>query len=552
MRPSLSRDSQEPSRGTAYPNSEEQRTHSSPVKNPRAQPNWSLLIRKYLEQGTPREAIHLYKQIRCNGGYGLGLVPLVAKACASLALLGPAKSLHAESIKFGSDRDVVVGTSLVGLYSKCGDISDARRMFDFMPERNVVTWNAMLGGYLRNGDTKSASCLFERMSARSHVTWIEMIDGFAKNGDTMTARRLFDQVPQEMRNVVTWTVMVDGYSSNGEMELAREMFEDMPERNFFVWSSMISGYCKRGDVKEAEAIFDRIPVKNLVNWNALISGYAQNGFSDKALQAFSGMQAEGLEPDEVTVVGALSACGQSGSLDVGKKIHDMITNKRINPNQFVLNALVDMYAKCGDLTKAKLIFDGIPEKNCACWNSMISGFAIHGQCKEALEFFTKMEDSGQKPDEVTFLIVLSACAHGGFVDEGLEIFSKMDKCNILVRVKHYGCLVDLLGRTGRLEEAFKLIKGMPVEPNDAVWGALLGACRIHSNLEMAEDVLKDIRTLHHNKDSHDDSHYVLLSNIYAASDKWEKAERMRLVMGYKGVQKVPGCSSTMAACCESW
>ncbi|KAK3426259.1 hypothetical protein EUGRSUZ_F02747, partial [Eucalyptus grandis] len=444
------------------------------------------------------------------------------------------------------------GTSLVGLYSKCGDISDARRMFDFMPERNVVTWNAMLGGYLRNGDTKSASCLFERMSARSHVTWIEMIDGFAKNGDTMTARRLFDQVPQEMRNVVTWTVMVDGYSSNGEMELAREMFEDMPERNFFVWSSMISGYCKRGDVKEAEAIFDRIPVKNLVNWNALISGYAQNGFSDKALQAFSGMQAEGLEPDEVTVVGALSACGQSGSLDVGKKIHDMITNKRINPNQFVLNALVDMYAKCGDLTKAKLIFDGIPEKNCACWNSMISGFAIHGQCKEALEFFTKMEDSGQKPDEVTFLIVLSACAHGGFVDEGLEIFSKMDKCNILVRVKHYGCLVDLLGRTGRLEEAFKLIKGMPVEPNDAVWGALLGACRIHSNLEMAEDVLKDIRTLHHNKDSHDDSHYVLLSNIYAASDKWEKAERMRLVMGYKGVQKVPGCSSTMAACCESW
>ncbi|XP_010062168.2 pentatricopeptide repeat-containing protein At3g21470 isoform X2 [Eucalyptus grandis] len=528
MRPSLSRDSQEPSRGTAYPNSEEQRTHSSPVKNPRAQPNWSLLIRKYLEQGTPREAIHLYKQIRCNGGYGLGLVPLVAKACASLALLGPAKSLHAESIKFGSDRDVVVGTSLVGLYSKCGDISDARRMFDFMPERNVVTWNAMLGGYLRNGDTKSASCLFERMSARSHVTWIEMIDGFAKNGDTMTARRLFDQVPQEMRNVVTWTVMVDGYSSNGEMELAREMFEDMPERNFFVWSSMISGYCKRGDVKEAEAIFDRIPVKNLVNWNALISGYAQNGFSDKALQAFSGMQAEGLEPDEVTVVGALSACGQSGSLDVGKKIHDMITNKRINPNQFVLNALVDMYAKCGDLTKAKLIFDGIPEKNCACWNSMISGFAIHGQCKEALEFFTKMEDSG------------------------LEIFSKMDKCNILVRVKHYGCLVDLLGRTGRLEEAFKLIKGMPVEPNDAVWGALLGACRIHSNLEMAEDVLKDIRTLHHNKDSHDDSHYVLLSNIYAASDKWEKAERMRLVMGYKGVQKVPGCSSTMAACCESW
>lgn len=453
--------------------------------------------------------------------------------------------MHAESIKGGVDCEVMVGTSLVDMYAKCGNVVDSRKVFDYMPERNVVTWNAMIGGYLRNKDTRSASILFEKMSVRNGVTWIEMIDGFAKGGDTTTARQLFNGVPPELRNVVTWTVMVDGYTGNGEMEAAREFFEEMPQRNFFAWSSMISGYCKKGDVKEAKTIFDRIPVRNLVNWNSLISGYAQNGFCEEALEAFREMLAEGFEPDEISIVSALSACAQLGLLDAGKEIHCMIHRKGIRVNVFVLNGLVDMYAKCGDLAVARLVFDRIPDKSTTCWNAMISGYATHGQCKEALEFFCRMENSNKMPDDITFISVLSACAHGGYVDKGIEIFFKMEKYGLQASIKHYGCLVDLLGRVGRLKEAYDLIKRMPMKPNDTVWTAMLGACRVHLDMEMTEEIMKE-STQNLNMVTANDSLYVLLSHIYATSDSWEKAERMRTFMVNQGSQKIPGCSSVMS------
>ncbi|GLT32212.1 hypothetical protein SLA2020_068950 [Shorea laevis] len=514
----------------------------------RAVPNqtrWSDIIRKHLAQGSSKEVLTVYNQIRRKGLYILGVVHLVFKACASSSKLNYGKSLHAEVMKTAAFFDVKIGTSLLDMYAKCGHITDAGRVFDEMPVRSVVTLNAMIGGYLRNGDTKSALDLFGKMSTRTAVTWIEMIDGFARRGDTLKARSFFDVVPSDLRNVVTWTAMIDGYTRNEEMEAARELFEDMPERNFYVWSSMISGYCKRGNVKEARAIFDRVPVRNLVNWNAMISGYAQNGFCEEALEAYWKMQAEAFEPDGVTIACVLSACAQLGQLEAGKEIHNLIVEKEIELNRFVLNGLVDMYAKCGDLSNAKLIFEGMSHRTTTCWNSMISGLAIHGQSEEALEFFRRMEDSNEKADEITFLSLLSACVHGGYVDEGLEVFSKMEKHGVTAGVKHYGCLVDLLGRAGRLKEAFDLIKNMPVKPNDAVWGALLGACRVYLEMDMVEQVMQEVVKVHGKMDSGDDLHYVLLSNIYAASDRWEKAEKMRMSMTDKGFQKTPGRSAVM-------
>ncbi|XP_022773326.1 pentatricopeptide repeat-containing protein At3g21470 [Durio zibethinus] len=507
------------------------------------QPSWSYIIRNHLSQGNPKQVLSLYTQIRQNGLHILGLVPLIFKACASASTQTYGKSLHAESIKAGVAIDLHTASSLLNMYSKCGNLADSRKVFDEMPERNVVTWNAMIAGYLKNGDRDSALDLFEKMSIRRNsVTWIVMIDGFAKSRDTLKARHFFDKVPLELGNVVTWTVMVDGYTANGELEAARELFEMMPARNFFVWSSMISGYCKRGDVKEARYIFDRIPVRNLVNWNSLISGYAQNGFCKEALEMFRKMQSEGFEPDEVTITSVLSACAQLGELDVGKEIHYLIKGKGLTVNQFVLNALLDMYAKCGDLAHARLIFEGMGYRTSSFWNSMILGFAIHGQSKEALEFFRRMEELNEMPDDITFLSLLSACAHGGFVDEGLDIFSKMETYGLVAGIKHYGCLVDLLGRAGRLKEAFDLIKRMPIKPNDVVWGALLGACRIHLDTDMVEKVMQEIGRVDHGMDSGNSSHYVLLSNIYAASNRWEKAEKMRMAMVNEGFQKIPGLS----------
>lgn len=509
------------------------------------QPRWFYIIKKCLAEGKSREVLSVYNQIRRNRFCVLDLVHMVFKACASSSNLIYGKSLHSEVLKTAVHFDVKVGTSMLDMYAKCGCIVDAGKVFDEMPMRNVVTLNAMIGGHLKIGDMKSALDLFGKMSTRTPVTWIEMINGFARSGDIVKARGFFDMVPSSLRNVVTWTAIIDGYASNGEMEAARELFEKMPERNFYVWSSMISGYCKRGEVNVARAIFDCIPSPNVVNWNALISGYAQNGFCQEALEAYWKMQDEGFEPDEFTISSVLSACAQLGELETGKQIHCFVNEKRLELNRFVLNGLVDMYAKCGDLNNARLIFEGMTHRSCACWNSMISGFAIHGQSEEALQFFKRMEKSNEKPDDITFLTLLSALVHAGFVDEGLEVFSKMEKYGVVASVKHYGCLVDLLGRAGRLKEAFELIKSMPVKPNDVVWGALLGACRIHSDMDMVELVMQEVVKVHGTMDSGDDLHYVLLSNIYAASDRWEKAETMRVAMTNKGFQKTPGSSAVI-------
>ncbi|KAJ6391784.1 hypothetical protein OIU77_025694 [Salix suchowensis] len=304
------------------------------------------------------EAIVLYNQIRSKEVYLLGLVPLVLKACAYVSVLNCGKSLHSEAIKHGVDSNVHIGTSLVSMYAKCGDIPDSRKLFEYMPERNVVTWNAMISGYVKNGDMKSASVLFDKMPTRNAISWIEMIDGFARSGDLVTARRTFNEVPFELKNVVTWTVMIDGYARKGEMEGARLLFEDMPQRNFYVWSSMISGYCKIGNVKEARAIFDRVPVRNLVNWNSLICGYTKNGFCEEALDAFGKMQNEGYEPDEVTVVGVLSACAQLSLLDAGKDVHKMICAKGLKLNDVDSGndphyaLLLNIYAGSGSWEKA--------------------------------------------------------------------------------------------------------------------------------------------------------------------------------------------------------
>ena len=503
--------------------------------------NWSHSIRNNsTNQSSLKRALVLYKQTRHETPHDPTVIPQLLKACDSHPFLRYVKSLHAESIKDGSDVDVFIGTAIVAAYAKCGVVWDARKVFDFMPERNVVTWNAMIGGYLRNGDAESALLAFEAMPGKTRVSWSQMIGGFARNGDTVTARKFFDKVPYELKDVVIWTVMVDGYAKKGEMEDAREVFELMPERNYFVWSSMVCGYCKKGDVMEAEAIFRRIPVRNLEIWNSMIAGYVQNGFGEKALEAFGEMGVDGFEPDEFTVVSVLSACAQLGDLDAGKQIHHMIECKGIAVNQFVLSGLIDMYAKCGDLVNARLVFESCNERNVFCWNAMIAGFAVNGQCNEVLEYLGRMEESNIRPDAVSFITVLSACAHGGLVSEALEVISKMEEYGIEMGIRHYGCMVDLLGRAGMLKEAYDLIKRMPMKPNETVLGAMIGSCWIHSDMKMAEQVMKMTGA---NSAACVNSNNVLLSNIYAASEKWEKAEMIRSSMVDGGSEKIPGCSS---------
>lgn len=505
------------------------------AKNPS---QWCKLIKGYLTHNLLNEALYIYTQNLPNRTQQ-PILTSILKACAAGSLIALAKSLHSESIKIGIVHNVIVGTTFIAMYCKCGKLIDARKLFDEMPVRNEVTNNAMIGGYASNSDMSSAMALFDWFPTRTPVTWATMIEGFAKTGDMIGAREFFERTPMEMRTVVTWTVMVNCYTTNGDMDAAREIFELMPEHNVFVLSSMITGYFKKGNAEEARAMFDQIPEPNLVNWNSLIAGYAQIGRSNEALEAYRKMQETGIAPDEFTVASVLSACAQIGALDIGKEVHELINQTRIQKNQFVLNGLIDMYAKCGDLDTAKRIFEGMRWRNDSCWNTMISGLASHGLSEEALRLFAHMEVSGGDPNGVTFLVALSACTHGGLVEQGLEIFRKMESYGVERGIEHYGCLVDLLGRAGRLAEAYDVIMNMPMRANEVVWGAMLGACRVHIDTDMAGRVINKVGA------SKNDGEYVMLSNIFAASERWEEAERIRRRMVKNGVQKTPGCSSVV-------
>ncbi|XP_051227599.1 pentatricopeptide repeat-containing protein At1g11290, chloroplastic-like [Lolium perenne] len=507
---------------------------------------WARLVKEYAGSSFLRLAAQVYSKNLPRQTHHLPLIPVLLKAAASRPRwpgLSLGRSLHAEAIKVAFDRDLLVGTTLVSMYCKGGLLADARVMFDGMPGRNAVTCNAMLDGYAAAGDMGQAEALFVRMASRTPVTWATLIRGFADKGDMEEARRWFSVTPVGMRTVVTWTVLVQGFVAVGDMEAARELFDAMPARNAFVWSSMVTGYFKAGNADEARAMFDRIPVPNLVNWNSLIAGYAQIGCSEQALQAFHAMLENRIKPDEFTMSSVLSACAQLGSLEQGRKVHELINQKHILKNPFVLNGLVDMYAKCGDLAYARQIFDNMQRRNTQCWNSMISALASHGQSEEAIQLFSQMECSKQKPDGVTLLAVLGACTHGGFVEEGLRIFNSFSVYGVATGVEHYGCLVDLLGRAGRLEEAYAIVKNMAVESNEVIWGALLGACRVHANREMSERVSNEINQLRSDHASTNDAEYITLSNILAESERWEQAERVRRKMASHGVEKTPGCSS---------
>ncbi|KAL0327928.1 UNVERIFIED_CONTAM: Pentatricopeptide repeat-containing protein, mitochondrial [Sesamum calycinum] len=334
--------------------------------------------------------------------------------------------------------------------------------------------------------------------------------------------------------------LLDMYVKCGDLEEAKELFERMEEKTMVSWTTMVMGYAKCGYLDAARRLFNVMPEKDVIPWNAIISAYVQAGRGKEALSLFHEMQAMKVEPDEVTMVSCLSACAQLGALDVGIWIHYYIEKHDLFLNVVLGTALVDMYAKCGNITKALQVFHEIPGRNALTYTTIIGGLALHGDAQDALSYFLEMIDAGLTPDEVTFLGVLSACCHGGLVEEGRKIFSQMSsKFNIPPKIKHYCCMVDLLGRAGHLKEAVELLESMPMEADAVVWGAIFFACRIHKNIELGERAAMKLLGL----DPDDSGIYVLLANMYVEANMWDKAGEVRKMMRERGVDKTPGCSS---------
>lgn len=400
-------------------------------------------------------------------------------------------------------------TGLLTYYSKCGDLPSAKKVFAEMPGKDVVAHNAMIAALSCHGLAEDARTLFDQMCERSSASWSSMITCYCKMGYLDSARQLFDRNP--IKDVVSWNVMIDGYCKMGNLAKARELFD------------------QTGAVKDA------------VTWNTLISGYLHHREFGMAITMFQSMQMENVKPTEVTMASLLSACAHLGASHMGRWIHAYIQNHRLKIDLVLGNALIVMYFKCGDVETALAVFHGMPIRNIFCWNSVIAGLGINGCGQQAIEMFLEMNRIERiKPDGVTFVGLLSACSHSGLVAEGKQYFSQMLHIyGVEPQIEHYGCMVDILGRAGFLKDALQLLETMPVQPNAIVWGSLLRACHIHRDRKVSEQVTQHLLQF----DPNDEANYVLLSNIYASSRRWDDVERCRGIMFRKKVHKLPGCSS---------
>lgn len=428
---------------------------------------------------------------------------------------------------------------LAGYAKKPGKFGDAYQLFEKIPEPDTVSYNIMLACYWKNSDIHGARVFFDSMPVKDTASWNTMISGYAQIGKMGEAKALFSTMPD--KNSVSWSVMISGYVTCGDLDSAMEFFAAAIVKSVVAWTSMITGYMKFGRVQSAERLFQEMPLnlKNSVTWNAMIAGYIDNNRAEEGLKLFRKMLETGFKPNASSLSSVLLGCSNLSALPLGKQVHQLVCKSPLVSDTIAGTSLISMYSKCGDLNDAWKLFAQTPRKDIVTWNAMISGYAQHGAGEKALHLFDEMKREGLKPDWITFIAVLLACNHAGLVDLGVHYFDSMARdFGVEAKLDHYTCMVDLLGRAGRLSEAVCLIKNMPFKPHAAIFGTLLGACRIHKNLHLAEFAAKNLLVL----DPTSAAGYVQLANIYAAQNRWDNVARIRRCMKENNVVKAPGYS----------
>eukprot|EP01018_Ginkgo_biloba_P037445 Gb_29869 [translate_table: standard] len=477
--------------------------------------SWTAIIGAYALCGHAVEALKFFNRMQLVDVKPNPVTMVnVLSACAHLGDMQQGKLIHACVIKSGFESNFYVETALIDMYAKWGRICDAHQVFDKMTRRDVVSWSAMIAGCAHNGLENEALSLFNQMQLAhvkpNSVTVLSVLLACAKLGALPEGKSIHNYI------------IGGGFQSDTSVQ-----------------NSLISMYARCGIIEVACNLFEKMSNKNVVSWNSMIAGYAQNGHTNEALELFYQMRLANVIPDSVTMVSALLACDYVGALHQGKLIHGYIMKSGFMSNVFVATALIDMYAKCGSVDIAREVFDKTCNRNVVLWSAMIAGYGIHGHGQDALALFSQMQQTGLRPNHITFICLLSACSHAGLVDEGLQYFDCMSQdYGITPRMKHYACMVDLLGRAGHLNKAQEFIQNMPLKPDVSVWGALLGACRIHCNTGLGEHVADCLFDLQ----PKDPGYYVLLSNIYAAAGRWNDVTKVRTMMKDRGLRKTPGCS----------
>ncbi|CAA2935391.1 pentatricopeptide repeat-containing At4g14820 [Olea europaea subsp. europaea] len=471
--------------------------------------------------------------------------PTLLKTASKGGMHSEGKMMHGLASKLGFDSDPFVETALVGFYVSCGQISEARLMFDKMSYKDVVTWNIIIDGYCQIGLFDDVFTLVEEMKSSNvepdERVFTAILSACARLRNLDAGKLVHGFISENdiVNNSYLQSALINLYSRCGAMDVAQSLYETFTQKNLVVSTAMVSGYSKIGNIEAARSIFDQMVNKDLVSWSAMISGYAESDKPQDALNLFLEMKESGIKPDQVAILSVISACSHLGALDQAKQLHMFVDENGFGKALPVNNALIDMYAKCGSLEGAKDVFSGMHRKNVISWTSMINAFAIHGDVDNALNLFQQMKCENVEPNWVTFVGILYACSHAGLVEEGQKTFASMvDEYGITPKLEHYGCMVDLYGRANCLRDALVLIETMPMAPNVIIWGSLMAACRIHSELELGEFAAKRLLEL----DPDHDGALVFLSNLYARERRWENVGEVRKSMKHKGISKERGWS----------
>ncbi|XXG59986.1 hypothetical protein AAC387_Pa04g1977 [Persea americana] len=438
----------------------------------------------------------------------------ISKACADLGALSCGKAIHAQAIKSGFDSSSFVANTLATMYNKCGKLDYGLRLFERMRIRNVVSWTAIIASYVQMGQEENAVQVF-----------VEMIESGVS--------------PNEF----TFAAIISACSGLAKVEWGCQLHAHVLRLGLMgsisVSNAVMTMYTKFGCLPSASLVFNDMAERDLITWSAIIAGYSQEGYGEEVFELLSQMRREGTKPNEFTFASLLSVCACMAILEQGKQIHAHILSVGLEHDSMVNSALINMYSKCGSIEEASQIFETTEHEDIVSWTAMINGYAEHGYSNEAIDLFEKMPSVGLRPDYVAFIGVLSACSHAGLVDRGFRYFDSMVKdYRINPGKEHYGCMVDLLGRAGRLSDAECMIKSMPYKPDDVVWSTLLRACRVHNNVDYGKRMAEHILELEPNCAGT----HISLSNIYAASGRWRDAADVRKLMKSKGVIKEPGWS----------
>uniref|UniRef100_A0A0R0H5B5 DYW domain-containing protein n=1 Tax=Glycine max TaxID=3847 RepID=A0A0R0H5B5_SOYBN len=544
--------------------------------------SWTSLMVGYAYNGCVKEVMSVYRRLRRDGVYcNENAMATVIRSCGVLVDKMLGYQVLGSVIKSGLDTTVSVANSLISMFGNCDSIEEASCVFDDMKERDTISWNSIITASVHNGHCEKSLEYFSQMrythAKTDYITISALLPVCGSAQNLRWGRGLHGMVVKSglESNVCVCNSLLSMYSQAGKSEDAEFVFHKMRERDLISWNSMMASHVDNGNYPRAlELLIEMLQTRKATNyivhafvillglhhnliignalvtmygkfdevtWNALIGGHADNKEPNAAIEAFNLLREEGVPVNYITIVNLLTHAiiGNLTLLDEGQQLHSLIIKHGFESNDYVLNATMDMYGKCGEIDDVFRILPQPRSRSQRSWNILISALARHGFFQQAREAFHEMLDLGLRPDHVTFVSLLSACSHGGLVDEGLAYFSSMStKFGVPTGIEHCVCIIDLLGRAGKLTEAENFINKMPVPPTDLVWRSLLAACKIHGNLELARKAADRLFEL----DSSDDSAYVLYSNVCASTRRWRDVENVRKQMESHNIKKKPACS----------